>query len=136
MLQDHRPEKTNIIKELCILLYFCQKQIPRNVPPGVELMTRDEQTFRIFFVRLRKTGKVFHLSNAREYIARHIVFTYKYRARAMRRPRVKGGVVKVSGVPCCVFIWRVCIYNTARRQVYLSVVFMRNFQPLQVLQAL
>ena len=42
MLQDHRPEKTNIIKELCILLYFIQKQITRNVPPGVELMTRDE----------------------------------------------------------------------------------------------
>lgn len=76
MLQAHRPEKTNIIKELCILLYFIQKQISCNVSPGVELMTWNEQTLRIVFVRLRKTGNVFHFFNAREYIARHIIFTY------------------------------------------------------------
>ena len=99
-------------------------------------MTRDEQTLRIVFVRLRKTGNVFHLFNAREYFARHIIFTYKYRARAMRRPRVKGGVVKVSGVPARILIWWVCIYNATCRQVYLSVVFVRNFQPLQALQPL
>ena len=51
MLQDHRPEKQISQKELCILLYFSQKQIPRNVPPDVELMTRDELSLRIFFVR-------------------------------------------------------------------------------------
>ena len=76
MLQIHRPEKTNLTKELYILLYFSQKQITCNVPPRVELMTRDEQTLRIFFVRLRKTGNVFQFSNAREHFARHIVFTY------------------------------------------------------------
>ena len=77
MLQAHRPEKTNIIKELCILLYFIQKQISCNVSPGVELMTWNEQTLRNFLLfRLRKTGNMFHFSNAREYFARHIIFTY------------------------------------------------------------
>ena len=70
------PKKQISQKELCILLYFIQKQISCNVSPGVELMTRDEQTLRIVFVRLRKTGNVFHFFNAREYIARHIIFTY------------------------------------------------------------
>ena len=77
MLQAHRPEKTNIIKELCILLYFIQKQISCNVSPGVELMTWNEQTLRNFLLfRLRKTGKMFHFSYAREYFARHIIFPF------------------------------------------------------------
>ena len=99
-------------------------------------MPWDEQSFRNFFFRLRKTGNMFQLSNAREYIMWHVVFAYQYRARAMHRPRVKSGVVKISGVACRVFIWWVCIYNATCRQVYLSVVFVRNLQSLQPLQSL
>ena len=54
----------------------------------------------------------------------------------MRRPRVKDIMVKVSGVSARIFIWWVGIYNTARGQIYLSVILVYNFQPLQALQAL
>ena len=73
---------------------------------------------------------MFHLSNAREYIMWHVVFAYQYWARAMRRPRVKSGVVKISGVSARLLVWRVCIYNATCRQVYLSVILVRNLQPL------